>query len=548
MKIFIQGIKTIREGQFISIGKKLTFLVGPNSAGKSTLLTALESINDLLDGKELTSHFVHKNPNNNFELSGTYSLGLEFKTRKGDVCIEISSMINSEIYEDEIINQKGVINQKKYTPTTLTEPYYAEYTNRKYYYINDQLKIRTEGIDERMAFMLHVNKGSRKLIDKYSSISIPSPEIKSFCNNTELTEKFKEEIRNIRAAIQSRPMTLESHEKNEELLIRIDSEMQKIESDLKSGLIRWNYARMHAAADLLFSGKQRQRILNFFEKFNATIIKYRNKLNREHFNPYNKIPASTLISADRVLPSKSDCNLTFKPENEFQNIYHKIIAMNHPLAGHPSYRSGIPSLEKINKALSDNLFHDNGYQIMIDFGAFISAEDILEGHPLKAEDITEETTLHGELYLIDSHGRKLSFSDVGSGIGYVLPILAESFTNSSKNNILFIQQPELHLHPAMQANLADVLIEAAVNKKIIAETHSEHMILRALKRIRQTARGYISDPALRLKSDDIAINYFEPLPDGSTKIHILRVTQDGDFLDRWPNGFFPEREQELFDE
>ena len=100
----------------------------------------------------------------------------------------------------------------------------------------------------------------------------------------------------------------------------------------------------------------------------------------------------------------------------------------------------------------------------------------------------------------------------------------------------------------MQANLADVLIEAAVNKKIIAETHSEHMILRALKRIRQTARGYISDPALRLKSDDIAINYFEPLPDGSTKIHILRVTQDGDFLDRWPNGFFPEREQELFDE
>ena len=154
----------------------------------------------------------------------------------------------------------------------------------------------------------------------------------------------------------------------------------------------------------------------------------------------------------------------------------------------------------------------------------------------------------GKLFLLDAHGRKLSFKEVGSGIGYVLPVLIESFKSAKDESIVFLQQPELHLHPALQASLTDVLIEASATKRIVAETHSEHMILRALKRVRQTANGSLKDPELKLYADDVAVNYFEPLPDGSTRVHILRVSEDGDFLDRWPNGFFAERDRELFDE
>ena len=153
-----------------------------------------------------------------------------------------------------------------------------------------------------------------------------------------------------------------------------------------------------------------------------------------------------------------------------------------------------------------------------------------------------------KMYLVDSHGRELTFEDVGSGIGYVLPVLIESLKNTNRKKVVFLQQPELHLHPALQASLTDVLIEASSNKRIIAETHSEHMILRALKRVRQTTNGSLKDPELKLKPDDIAVNYFEPLPDGSTRVHILRVSGDGDFLDRWPSGFFSDRDKELFDE
>ena len=152
------------------------------------------------------------------------------------------------------------------------------------------------------------------------------------------------------------------------------------------------------------------------------------------------------------------------------------------------------------------------------------------------------------MHLKDNHGRTLKFDEVGSGIGYVLPVLIEALNPKNKNGMLFLQQPELHLHPALQASLSDVLIQAAVDRRIVAETHSEHMILRALKRIRQTFNETLLDKDLQLTHEDVAVNYFEPQLDGSTKIHIIRIAPDGDFIDRWPNGFFPERDQELFDE
>jgi predicted ATPase len=100
--------------------------------------------------------------------------------------------------------------------------------------------------------------------------------------------------------------------------------------------------------------------------------------------------------------------------------------------------------------------------------------------------------------------------------------------------------------------MGDVCIEAARrgdDATHFIETHSEHLLLRILKRVRQASAGRIaSTDALAVKPDDLAILYFDPQPDGSTKVKRIRVTDDGDFLDRWPRGFFEERGKELFDE
>ena len=145
----------------------------------------------------------------------------------------------------------------------------------------------------------------------------------------------------------------------------------------------------------------------------------------------------------------------------------------------------------------------------------------------------------------DAQGRKHDFEDVGSGIGYVLPVLCSIFNQQ----LSFIQQPELHIHPALQAALGDVFIEAInANKKIIIETHSEHLLLRILKRIRQTHLQVDIADDLKIKANDVCVLYFDPLFDGSTSVKRLRITEDGEFMDRWPRGFFGERDQELFDE
>ena len=125
--------------------------------------------------------------------------------------------------------------------------------------------------------------------------------------------------------------------------------------------------------------------------------------------------------------------------------------------------------------------------------------------------------------------------------------------------LTLLQQPELHLHPALQAALADVLIDATSEgsrpaglpatkcRKLLIETHSEHLLLRVLKRVRQSGHQRSAPEGLALRSDDVCVLYFEPSLDGRTQVRRLRVAPDGDFMDRWPRGFFTEREGELFD-
>lgn len=200
--------------------------------------------------------------------------------------------------------------------------------------------------------------------------------------------------------------------------------------------------------------------------------------------------------------------------------------------------------ENVNRALSDHLFLEQGYRLDFDFNVLLSKANSAAVQKGVKLDISEFRYLV-ELFLRDGRGRKHLFEDVGSGIGYVLPVLCSAF---SANNC-FIQQPELHLHPALQAALGDVFIEASgLSKQVLVETHSEHMLLRILKRIRQTHLQTNIAPELKINADSVCVLYFDPSPDGKTTVKRLRITEDGEFMDRWPRGFFAERDQELLDE
>ncbi|MCD6297176.1 MAG: DUF3696 domain-containing protein, partial [Deltaproteobacteria bacterium] len=151
------------------------------------------------------------------------------------------------------------------------------------------------------------------------------------------------------------------------------------------------------------------------------------------------------------------------------------------------------------------------------------------------------------LMLIDRNTKtEVSHRDVGIGISQILPVLVGAY--GSKNRTIAIEQPEIHLHPALQAELGDVFIESALGGRgntFILETHSEHLILRILRRIRETTDGELPKGMLPISPEQVAVLYVQPRKDGAQVIH-LPVTEDGEFELPWPEGFFAERAKELF--
>ena len=152
-----------------------------------------------------------------------------------------------------------------------------------------------------------------------------------------------------------------------------------------------------------------------------------------------------------------------------------------------------------------------------------------------------------ELRLHDpKNGIWTALQDVGVGVSQSLPIILEAFAQQEK--LIAIEQPELHLHPAHQAELADVFIESALGENkntFLLETHSEHLILRILRRIRETSRGKLLDGGIPVRPEDVAILFVEPGDNGSV-VREIEIDDQGRILSDWPMGFFEERLEELF--
>jgi predicted ATPase len=147
------------------------------------------------------------------------------------------------------------------------------------------------------------------------------------------------------------------------------------------------------------------------------------------------------------------------------------------------------------------------------------------------------------MHLKDTRSKvELAPSDVGFGIGQLLPIIVQGLV--SEGRILCVEQPEIHLHPRLQAHLADYLIATSipltgqtrrVTNQWIVETHSESLVLRLQRRIRE---GVISP-------QHVSILYVRSLDDGASEIVRLRMDETGEFIDAWPDGFFEEAYNEL---
>lgn len=128
----------------------------------------------------------------------------------------------------------------------------------------------------------------------------------------------------------------------------------------------------------------------------------------------------------------------------------------------------------------------------------------------------------------------LTPGDVGFGISQILPVVLQLLL--SKNSIICIEQPEIHLHPRLQSRLADVIIASyrLRGNQVIVETHSEHLLLRLQRRIRGGS----------LSSRDVGVLFVDRSEEGSFATQI-QLDKSGQMKSAWPQGFFDERLEDL---
>lgn len=153
----------------------------------------------------------------------------------------------------------------------------------------------------------------------------------------------------------------------------------------------------------------------------------------------------------------------------------------------------------------------------------------------EAKDPTIEDVF-GLRLIDDASGTAVSILDVGFGISQVLPVIVQSML--SRRNVILIEQPEIHLHPRLQAELGTLFaqcISEPYEHQFVVETHSEHIILR-LQRLIRTGQ---------IKHTDVSVIYVVKDADES-HCYPLRLDPQGDFIDEWPEGFFEEGYREIF--
>ena len=120
----------------------------------------------------------------------------------------------------------------------------------------------------------------------------------------------------------------------------------------------------------------------------------------------------------------------------------------------------------------------------------------------------------------------VNIADVGFGVSQVLPVVV-ALVVAQPGQMVYIEQPEIHLHPRAQIALAEIFAEAAsCGVRIVVETHSELFLLGVQTLVAED----------KLDSNLVKLHWFTRNPDGSSKVTLAELDETGAFGD-WPEDF-----------
>lgn len=148
-------------------------------------------------------------------------------------------------------------------------------------------------------------------------------------------------------------------------------------------------------------------------------------------------------------------------------------------------------------------------------------------HSFRLNRIVEGGTLYEVRVKRTAESKEVLITEMGFGLSQILPVLVMCYY-IPEGSTLILEQPEIHLHPSVQADLADVFADVIEKRKIqiILESHSEHL-LRRLQRLMAEKK---------LASDQTAL-YFCTIQEGASKLGTLNMDEFGN-ISNWPKDFF----------
>ncbi len=568
--IYLRNFQSIQEPVFLKLDK-LCFLYGPNSAGKSSILDAIELIRKTVTGETdgYRLEYLYGKERNK---SGGWDIGVGLEMLFSDTSIfhtddlagakewwSVPDQRGDYFHQDFFSKIKGKKIQIEfggdatYMKVAIDgEPLFefdSEFINYDDYYqkistSDDRYDSSDQYLSGRL--IIHKNNKLNELYDyDYLDFSADrqrnhayAPMSKYFCDLFIEEDLDKLSIYGLRfdPGRDFQTGIVDIGYEVEEIIFPEYSRLKSYRPDDQSyqNFLSQNFdEKMPGVKDV---AETRKRIYWAFEN----IARDFEKLIKGFFYQAQHAIKYSHVRGDRQVLNSNTCfsyprykNVDPKnsnlPENHPMSTYARFIA------DPESWIYPYPSIKDdfINKSLSDYLISLRGYEIYPEI--FEVSEKGSDG-------------AFGEFIFLKIRQKNkdgLGFQDVGSGISYIFPIL----TSLWASKISFIEQPELHLHPSAQCELGDVFI-AAHNKgsNAVVESHSEHMLLRILRRIRETTNNYLMPKELKFSANDLRIYYFKPEPSGNTTVKEIRVDDQGELLNTWPGGFFSERDRELFGE